>query len=342
MIPYALMFWFGSRRAPYGVAKCYFPPPELEITDSIEEHLKDTSISVVRHRRPRRSRKACRDQVPGRALICGNGSDYLAVCPATGFEFAVRNSRAQSDWPEPGRPLWIGEPEICRVHGGSAQPSGIFVFGGSRRSRERRRTAAGHGARSVVAREFQGFDFQRAHLVQVSEKQSMHVAYRMGDKVYWTRKKVALHPGETLISDGKIVARTRCGNRIAMAPLGPPAIVEPVEADFNEPLFSNDMVTREAEPQLEPTRRPCRNRPIHCKPAKRRRILPFFLLPFFGLPGGAAVRPTLHWRLLLSPAPCCCFPRGWWECTGRPGSRGANHKCELSGRSCRVFPIQVS
>jgi len=32
----------------------------------------------------------------------------------------------------------------------------------------------------------------------------MYVAYRKGDKVYWTRKKVALHPGETLISDGKL------------------------------------------------------------------------------------------------------------------------------------------
>ena len=103
----------------------------------------------------------------------------------------------------------------------------------------------------VVAREFQGFDFQRAHLVQVSEKQAMHVAYRMGDKVYWTRKKVALHPGETLISDGKIVARTRCGNRIAMVALGPPAIVEPVEVDFNQPLFFNDMVTHDAEPKLD-------------------------------------------------------------------------------------------
>ena len=88
----------------------------------------------------------------------------------------------------------------------------------------------------VVAKQFAGFDFQRAHLVQVSGTQAMHVAYRMGQKVYWTRKKVKLHPGETLISDGKIVARARCGNRIAMVPLGPPALTEPADADLNQPL----------------------------------------------------------------------------------------------------------
>jgi exosortase/archaeosortase family protein len=57
----------------------------------------------------------------------------------------------------------------------------------------------------VVGQQFQGFDYANAHLVPVSEKQLIYVAFRKGDKVYWTRKKVALHPGETLISDGKIV-----------------------------------------------------------------------------------------------------------------------------------------
>jgi hypothetical protein len=85
----------------------------------------------------------------------------------------------------------------------------------------------------VVANHFLGFDYRQAHLVAVSGKQSMYVAYRQGNKVYWTRKKIALHPGETLISDGKIVARTRCGNRVAVAPLGPPALIDPLEADFN-------------------------------------------------------------------------------------------------------------
>ena len=79
----------------------------------------------------------------------------------------------------------------------------------------------------VVAKHFAGFDFEHADPVTIFEKQSMYVAYRMGDKVLHLNK-MPLHTGETLISDGKIVARTRCGNRVAVAPLGPPAIVDPL------------------------------------------------------------------------------------------------------------------
>lgn len=132
----------------------------------------------------------------------------------------------------------------------------------------------------VVAREFAGFDFQKAHLVQVSEKQALHLAYRMGDKVYWTRKKIALHQGETLISDGKIVARTRCGNRVAVAPLGPPAQVDPVESDFNQPIFSNDMVTHEVEPELATYAQVLPDE-VTPPPAKRKGMIPFFVVPFW-------------------------------------------------------------
>jgi hypothetical protein len=154
----------------------------------------------------------------------------------------------------------------------------------------------------VVAQQFAGFDFQKARLILVSGNQAMHVAYRMGDKVYWTRKKVALHPGETLISDGKIVARTRCGNRIAVAPLGPPAIAEPAEGDLDQPLFSNDMVTRAVDPGTEtyaqaiPMDPPAVANAV--QPKKRKRAIPFFILPFFGLPDGSS-----HTPLAVTPEP---------------------------------------
>jgi hypothetical protein len=160
----------------------------------------------------------------------------------------------------------------------------------------------------VVAREFEGFDFQRAHLVQVSEKQLLHLAYRMGDKVYWTQKKIALHQGETLISDGKIVARTRCGNRVAAAPLGPPAMVEPVESDFNQPLFSNDMVTHEVEPQLEKIPEalpPAADTPPPVTPKK---AIPFFVPPFYVPESGSTPAPppsshSFHTPLAVAPEP---------------------------------------
>ncbi len=193
-----------------------------------------------------------------------------------------------------------GQEYAAFIAGRPSRPAYLYsVIPGGVASVEELRQAMEHDP--VVAREFQGFDFQRAHLVQVSEKQAMHVAYRMGDKVYWTRKKVMLHPGETLISDGKIVARTRCGNRIAMAALGPPAIVDPVEADFNEPLFSNDMVTHEVEPQLDTYAAALPVQANSLQPvAGHRRMVPFFLLPFFGLPGGGG---SSHTPLAVTPEP---------------------------------------
>jgi hypothetical protein len=158
----------------------------------------------------------------------------------------------------------------------------------------------------VVAQHFQGFDYQHAHVVTVSEKQLMYVAFRKGDKVYWTRKKVALHPGETLISDGKIVARTRCGNRVAVAPLGPPAIVDPLISDFDQPLFSNEMVTNTVEPKPEalaaalPSPTPDAGNSL--RPTRSRKgLIPLFFVPLAGIPGGGSSSP--HTPLAVAPEP---------------------------------------
>jgi hypothetical protein len=95
---------------------------------------------------------------------------------------------------------------------------------------------------AVVSRHFKGFDYQRARVVQVSEKQAMYVSYRIGDRVYWTRRKVSLHQGETLITDGTIVARTRCGNRVAPAPLDTGSPLEPSADELEEPFILRDPV----------------------------------------------------------------------------------------------------
>ncbi len=157
----------------------------------------------------------------------------------------------------------------------------------------------------VVAQHFLGFDYQHAHLITVAGKQLVYVAYRKGDKVYWTRKKMPLHPGETLISDGKITARTRCGNRVAVAPLGPPSPADPLISDLDQPLFSNELVTSTAEPQPEtyaaslPNATP--NVGNALQPAKAgRRFFPLFLVPFGGLPGGSS---SPHTPLAVAPEP---------------------------------------
>jgi PEP-CTERM motif-containing protein len=94
----------------------------------------------------------------------------------------------------------------------------------------------------VVSRHFHGFDYRHAHLVKVTAEQAMYVSYRIGDSVYWTRRQVKLHPGETLITDGTIVARTRCGNRVARVPLEPGSPLEPSPDDLDRPFLLRDPV----------------------------------------------------------------------------------------------------
>lgn len=270
--------------------------------------MKDSSVRVVRHRHRRHSRK----RAGAKFLV----ALLFAATAAITWQFARHQPISNMSYSSSElKPIDLNEPDpsasssraySLEIDSRPGRPAYLYsVIPGGVASAEELRQAMDHDP--VVAQQFAGFDFQRAHLVQVSEKQSMHVAYRMGDKVYWTRKKVALHPGETLISDGKIVARTRCGNRIALAPLGPPALTEPADADLNQPLFSNDMVTHDADPQPEtyaaviPMPTPVGANAL--QPGKRKRIIPFFILPLFGFGGSSGRSPSHPPPLAVTPEP---------------------------------------
>jgi PEP-CTERM motif len=268
--------------------------------------LKDTNVSVVRHRHRRPSRKTAATKFLVALLF--------AATAAITWQFARQQSASSRSYVRPEfKGIKLNEPDLstsaARAYSSfldsrPGRPVYLHsVIPGGIASADELRQAMEHDP--VVAQQFAGFDFQRAHLVQISEKQSMHVAYRMGQKVYWTRKKVTLHRGETLISDGKIVARTRCGNRIAMTPLGPPALTEPASADLNQPLFANDMVTPAVDPQPEayaaaiPMGTPIGANALQA--TKRKGLVPFFVLPFFGAAGIGG--GSSHTPLAVTPEP---------------------------------------
>ncbi len=157
----------------------------------------------------------------------------------------------------------------------------------------------------VVARQFQGFDFQRAHLVQVGQNESMFVSYRIGQKVYWTRKKIALHRGETLVTDGNISVRTRCGNRVAAVPADTGSPLEPPEEAFNQPYGA--MI---AAPVPDPARADPGPAPLLpssvVKKSRKWWLLPLFAAPVGMLPDSGhsgsdplAVTPEPGMSLLL-------------------------------------------
>ena len=64
---------------------------------------------------------------------------------------------------------------------------------------------------------FSNFNAARAYIVHAKAPRMVHVSYRMGEKIYWTKKKVRLPAGEALLTDGKSFVRARCGNRISDA-----------------------------------------------------------------------------------------------------------------------------
>jgi hypothetical protein len=71
----------------------------------------------------------------------------------------------------------------------------------------------------LVAAHYADFDLAKTRVVQLDRDRFVYLSYRMGNHIYWMTKKLELHRGESLLTDGKNEARTRCGNRISDLPI---------------------------------------------------------------------------------------------------------------------------
>ena len=87
----------------------------------------------------------------------------------------------------------------------------------------------------AVAEHYSGFNIDETRVIQAPKSRPMYVSYRLGDEVYWTAKAINIPQGETLITDGTIEARTRCGNRLSATPMTPTSDEEPDIAFFDIP-----------------------------------------------------------------------------------------------------------
>jgi hypothetical protein len=84
----------------------------------------------------------------------------------------------------------------------------------------------------VVAAHFTTLGRSRLRTEIVPHDRMVYVSYRKGNDIYWTRNKVLLRAGETILTDGHTQIRTRCGNCISDAPLTPVADDEPDVVEF--------------------------------------------------------------------------------------------------------------
>ncbi|MGA9185616.1 MAG: PEP-CTERM sorting domain-containing protein [Candidatus Acidiferrales bacterium] len=87
----------------------------------------------------------------------------------------------------------------------------------------------------VAAVHYVGFDASKAHVVRLAQAREAYVSYRIGERVYWTKHKLHLAKGESVLTDGVNFARTRCGNRLSDGPQQPVAAAEPLPAMLETP-----------------------------------------------------------------------------------------------------------
>jgi hypothetical protein len=88
----------------------------------------------------------------------------------------------------------------------------------------------------VVRRHYAHFDYGHARLERVTEAREVYLSYRVRDTVFWTRRRIRLHLGELLLTDGKITARARCGNQISDTAKPEVSDEEPDEDILDQPV----------------------------------------------------------------------------------------------------------
>jgi hypothetical protein len=106
------------------------------------------------------------------------------------------------------------------------------IPGGARSASELR---AALRADPIAAQHYAGFDLRHIEVIRLEEPHAAYVSYRRHDRILWTARKVMLAKGEQLLTDGKNLARARCGNRISFTPMAETSATEPDETVWDTP-----------------------------------------------------------------------------------------------------------
>ena len=99
----------------------------------------------------------------------------------------------------------------------------------------------------VVAHHYAGFDLAKVRIIRLDSDRMEYVSYRMGGHIFWTNRKLSLHKGEEVITDGMHLARTRCGNRLSDHAVKPTSAAQPSSGALNSPAATPEPA---AEPEL--------------------------------------------------------------------------------------------
>lgn len=199
--------------------------------------------SVVRHVRGRRSRRLKLSRRMGVAVA------FLILVFVAAWLWAWRASdnlspNDTSSWSSKDSSQSLADmaTQQALIQPGTARRSVRVVYpysivpGGVRSPKELLEATA-HDP--VAARHYAGFDFRKAHVIELQESKLVYLSYRLHDKVYWTKKKVSLHKGEKLLTDGRTTARTRCANQVSDQAKPNVSAEEPPAFRFEDPYLAD-------------------------------------------------------------------------------------------------------
>src|SRR6202030_3295202 len=213
------------------------------------------------------------------ALMCLSCIFILGVSLELGFHswqpVATAEPAAASFWPPSSILLPTG-------HSRTVYPYSV-IAGGAQSPQELREAVA---TDPVVAQHYADFDITNARRVTLDAPKLAYVSYRIGNKVFWTKHKLALRKGEAMLSDGTNMARTRCGNRVSVLPMRPNAPAEPSSSELEAPVFpalvSSPYLAAYSAPA--PALFPA---PVQSPGGPGAAFVP--VAPFFPLPGGGGI-----------------------------------------------------
>lgn len=135
-------------------------------------------------------------------------------------------------------------PEVpTEVSPAGLSPRPVFPYsvvpGGVRDAQELQKAASSD---PVVGKHYSDFHIGKARSIQLDRPVAMYVSYRRNNQVFWTRNKMMIPAGETLISDGENLARVRCGNRLSPVAEKPVAATDPDKAELETAEFIPPML----------------------------------------------------------------------------------------------------
>lgn len=111
------------------------------------------------------------------------------------------------------------------VFNGSVVPGGVYTLDELRAVMARD---------PIVAAHYRGVDVKAMRVVSLTAGRSAYVSYRRGDQTYWTRNRVWLKAGETVLTDGTTTIRARCGNCVSDVKQSRVAAVEPTHDELDD------------------------------------------------------------------------------------------------------------